>query len=100
MRVAHQIGTRSGTYAIAHARAVTKIAAVGNTEGRTRLCNRDARDLPAPEQRVAQSRSLEERQGIDVANRESMTLVKARRTPVGRDVVGIHKRIVEPIRRV
>ena len=70
VRIANQIGTRAGANAVADTGVVAKVGAIGHAEWRAGLSDGDAGDLPAAKQRVRQARALEERQAIDVADRE------------------------------
>ncbi len=68
MGIAHQIGTRAGSGPISHTSVISKVSTVGHAERQALLGDRDALDLPAPEDLVLQSRALEEWQGVDIAD--------------------------------
>src|SRR6266403_2873851 len=97
MGVPYQIWAGARADAVANARTVAKVRAIGDAEGVAGLGDGDARELPAPEQLVLHSAALEKRQGVDVADRKVVALVEVGAGAIGGSVVGIHERPVKAV---
>src|SRR5712692_1336373 len=98
--VTHQVGTGASANAIGYASAVSEIRTIGDAERIAGLGDSDAGDLPAAENMVRHACALEERQAINIADSQTVTLVKTGTGPVPSDVVGIHESAVKTIRGI
>src|SRR5208283_3918247 len=97
VRISHQIGERTRTYAIPDPSVVISTAII-NAGRFSRLSRRDARYLPASEYRSPPVFCmLENRQIVDVANGEDMTLIIVGTGAIGIQIVGIDKCGIVPI---
>src|SRR5215831_4383943 len=76
--ISDEVGTRSCADAVGDTSRIAEVRAVGNANRRTSLCDGDTGDLPSAEKRVRKARSLEERQGIDIADSQVMANVEVR----------------------
>src|SRR6266849_6066699 len=100
MGVPNQIGTGACANAVANAGTVAKICAVGDTKGVASLSDGDARELPTAEKLVFQITAFKKGQGIDVTEREIVALVEIGAAAISGNVIRIHERSVEAVRRI
>src|ERR671925_6862 len=94
MGIADDIGTRPCSDAVGHACSIAEICAVCDTEGRASLSNGNAGNLPAAENVVPESRSLIERQGVNIAERQVVPQIEIGTAAICRKVVSVHERVV------
>src|ERR1700682_556970 len=98
--VAHQIRARACADSVTHSCIVANAGAAGHAEWKACLGHSDARDLPTAKEHMSKSSTAEKGHAVDVADREIMSQVEIRAGSIRGKVIGIHKRVVSPVRGI
>src|SRR5712692_1804229 len=95
--IRNPIRTRAGPRAIAHAGVVR---GVGHVKGGARLGDGNTGNLPTAKECVGKPAGLEERKGVDIADRKIVALVEIGASAIGGKIVRVDKRGIAPVGRV
>src|ERR1700693_2608147 len=101
MRIAPDSGAGAGARAIANAGVVALCEPIGYAERRASLGYSDPGKLPTTKQSMSKSAAaLEERQAVDIADRQVVAQVEIRAGPICGYIIGINERVVGAVRGI